>query len=100
MRRKHSITVEVLEKTLDSTLKPMLSSIDELKGAVQFLSDKFTSVTKKVQELEEKLLVSDQGNKHLKTEVSRLSTLIARSEEEMNNLQRYSHRDCVDQSIL
>ena len=68
----------------------MLSSIDELKGTVQFLIDKFDSVTKKVQELEEKLLIHDQENKHLKTEVSRLSTRIARCEEEINNLQQYS----------
>ena len=71
----------------------MLSSIDELKGtAVQFLSDKFDSVTKKVQELEEKLLITGQENKHLKTEVSRLSIRIARSEEEIRRLGRRTLR--------
>lgn len=96
MSAKNLITVEVLEGILDNKLKPMLSTMDELKGTVQFLSDKFDLTIKKVQELEEKLLITDQENKHLKTEVSRLSTLVAHTVEELNNVQQYSRRDCVE----
>lgn len=75
MSAKNLITVEALEGILDDELKPMLSTMDELKGTFQFLSDKFDLIIKKVQKLKEKLLITDQENKHRKTEVSRLSTL-------------------------
>jgi hypothetical protein len=89
----------ILEKKLEEKLKPfdrMMSMMDSLSESVKFLGDKFDSIGKKVDVLEAKYESSVKENKCLKSKVLRLSNITKAQDEEINNMQQYSRRDCVE----
>ena len=74
----------------------MMSMMDNLSESVKFLSDQFDSIGKKVDALETKYESNLKENKCLKSEVLRLSNIIKTHDSEINNIQQYSRRDCVE----
>ena len=94
-----AILEAILEKKLEEKLKPidrMMSMMDKLSESVKFLSDQFDSIGKKVDALETKYESNLKENRCLKSEVLRLSNIIKTYDSEINNIQQYSRRDCVE----
>lgn len=70
--------------------------MDDLAESVKFISEKFDLITKRIDNLETKYTSVEKENKCLKAEVLRLSKCMDQHEEEINNMQQYSRRDCVE----
>ena len=83
------ILKEILENKLNEKLKPICESMTALKDSLEFLSDKYDSVDKRVKELEEKYLRIILENKFLTVEVSRLSESLNHVSAEMDNMNQY-----------
>ncbi|XP_028409265.1 uncharacterized protein LOC114531859 [Dendronephthya gigantea] len=86
----------VLDRKLEDKLKPILRVIDDLAISVQYMSDNFDSISKRIDDLDEKYKSVIDENKCLKAEVLRLSQMMSKQEEDINNLQQYTRRDCVE----
>jgi peptidoglycan hydrolase CwlO-like protein len=56
-------------KNSGEKLKPIVQTVNELKDSLQFLSDKYDSVNKRVDELESKYNSVQQENKFLRAEI-------------------------------
>ena len=89
-----------IPKLLDEKWHPLLLTINGLKDSVKFLSEKFDNVYKKVEELDKKVSDVQSENKCLKAEVLRLSGMVERQNNELNEIEQYSRRDCVEISGL
>ena len=76
MSTKCAITKDVLASILDDKLKPIMSTMDGPKESVHFISDKFDTITKNIDELEKRFSATELENKHLKAEVLRLSSIV------------------------
>jgi hypothetical protein len=94
------ILEEILENKLNEKLKPICESMIALKDSLEFLSDKYDSVDKRVEELEEKYLRIIRENKFLTVEVSRLSESLNHVSAEMDNMNQYGRRECCKISGL
>ena len=55
MSKTKPITTEAISAILDEKLSPILLTVNGLKDSVQFLSEKFDDVFKKVEELDNKV---------------------------------------------
>ena len=72
-----ALLIMILDKKLQENLRPFHRAMDDLKQSVNFMSDKFDSLTNKyVSEVEEKCEDALKENKFLKAEVLRLSKLL------------------------
>ncbi|CAB4032720.1 Hypothetical predicted protein, partial [Paramuricea clavata] len=100
MSKTKPITIEAISAILDEKLSPILLTVNGLKDSVQFLSEKFDDVFKKVEELDNKVSHVHSENKHLKVELLRLSTIVDQQSKELNEIEQYSRRDCVEISGL
>ena len=60
------------------------------------MSEKFDTIVKRIGTLEATCSGIENENKCLKAEVSRLSQMVNQQQEEINNIQQYSRRDCVE----
>ena len=74
--------------------------MDGLKDSVNFLSDKFDAIMKPIEVFETRCNEAMIENKCLKDEVLRLSTIVNQHSEEINNVEQYSRRECVEISGL
>jgi uncharacterized protein YoxC len=100
MSKTKLITTEAISAILDEKLSPILLTVNGLKDSVQFLSKKFDDVFKKVEELDNKVSHVTLENKHLKAELLRLSTIVDQQSNELDEIEQYSRRDCVEISGL
>lgn len=96
MSTKGAITKDVLASILDDKLKPIMSTMEGLKESVHFISDKFDTITKNFDELEKRFSATELENKHLKAEVLRLSSIVEHHSVQINDIEQYSRRDCVE----
>ena len=89
MSRTTPVTIEelvtVLDKKLDEKFKPICLQMDSLKDSVNFLSDKFDSILKRIDVIEAKCDHALTENKCLKVEVLRLSAIVNQQSEDINN---------------
>ena len=83
-----------LDQKLDEKLQPMSKVMDSLTESISFMSDKFDSLIKRIDSLEMKYKDVESENKCLKA--SRLNQRVSEHEDEMNNVQQYMRRDCVE----
>jgi hypothetical protein len=60
------------------------------------LSDKFVNVYKKIESLDIELKDVKSENKRLKSEVLRLSGVVDQQKSELNDIEQYLRRDCVE----
>ena len=86
----------ILDEKLEEKLTPLRASVEELKSSASFLSDQFDVITKRVGQLEQNLLTVQQENNFLKSEVGRLSKSAIDLASEMNDIEQYSRRECVE----
>ncbi len=86
MSKNKSVTEEALVAILDEKLNLIIQTVNDLNGSVKFLSDKFDNVYKKTESLDKELKDVKSENKHLKSEVLRLSGV---ADQQKNEL-RYS----------
>ena len=70
--------------------------MDGLKDLVNFMSDKFDTITQKIDELDNKISAVVLKNKHLKIEVLRFSSIVEHQSIQINDIEQCSRRDCVD----
>ena len=70
--------------------------MDDLKESVNFVSEKFDSLTSRVTDVQEKCKEALTGNKFLKAELLRLSNVIKQDSETLNNIEQYSRCDCIE----
>ena len=80
---------EILEEKLNKKLNPILKS-------VEFMSASFDEITKKMVKLEQDKNEISMENKQLKSECLRLSNDLELLKQEMNNMEQYSRRDCLE----
>jgi hypothetical protein len=92
--------VTVLDKKLDEKFKSICLQMDSLKDSVNFLSDKFDSILKRIDVIEAKCDNALRENKCLKDEVLRLSAIVNQQSEDINDMEQYSRKDCVEISGL
>jgi peptidoglycan hydrolase CwlO-like protein len=95
-----ALLIMILDKKLQENLRPFHRAMDDLKQSVNFISDKFDSLTNKVSEVEEKCEDTLKENKFLKAEVLRLSYSIKQNSEALCNIEQYSRRECIEISGL
>lgn len=88
--------VKILDKKLEEKLKPFYRAVDELKLSVDFVSEKFDSLTKRVLDIEGKYKEVLLENTSLKDEVLRLTNITNQHAKEMNEMEQYTRRDCVE----
>ena len=90
MSRTTPVTKEallrILDEKLDEKLKPIRLLVDGLKDSVNFLSDKFDVIMKRIQVVETRCNEVMIEDKCLKDEVLRLSTIVNQHSEEINNI--------------
>ncbi|XP_028410709.1 uncharacterized protein LOC114533395 [Dendronephthya gigantea] len=96
MGSKGAITKDVLASILDDKLKPIISTMDGLKESVHFMSEKFDTITMKINDLDKKYSAVELENKHLKVEVLRLANIVEHQSVEINDIEQYSRRDCLE----
>ena len=81
--------VTILDEKLDEKLKPICLLVDGLKDSVNFLSDKFDAIMKRIEVFETRCNEAMIENKCLKDEVLRFSTTVNQHSEEINNIEQY-----------
>ena len=86
MSHNTPVTKAILEAILEKKLEEKLKPIDRMMSMMDNLSDA----------LEAKYESNLKENKCLKSEVLRLSNIIKTHDSEINNIQQYSRRDCVE----
>ena len=100
MSLTNKLTVEsfskILDEKLEEKLKPISRRMDDLVESISFMSDKFESIVKRVSDVEVKCGMVEEENKCLRTEVMRLSKIVHQHVGEINELQQYFRRDCVE----
>ena len=88
--------VTILDEKLDEKLKPICLLVDGLKDSANFLSDKFDAIMKRIEIFETRCNEAMIENKCLKDEVLRFSTTVNQHSEEINNIEQYPRRECVE----
>ena len=96
MSSKSFVTKVELSSILDEKLKPLMLLMDGLKESVNFMCDKFDTITQKIDELDKKISAVELENKHLKSEVLRLSSIVEHQSIQINDIEQYSRRDCIE----
>jgi chromosome segregation ATPase len=87
--------INPIVKTLDE-VKSKISKLESIEKSILFLSDKYDELIEKVKRLESKNDHLQQENSNLKSEVHRSTDSIAQLKQEVNNMEQYSRRDCVE----
>jgi uncharacterized coiled-coil DUF342 family protein len=80
--------------------QPIVQTVNELKDSLQFLSDKYDSVNKRVDELESKYNSVQQENKFLKAEILKLSKVSDDLDKNVDAMNQYGRCDCCEISVL
>ena len=96
MAHDNQFNIEALEAVLHESLAPIRDSLQQLTDTVNFLSEKFDSIEKRISMLESKTQDTVKENKFLKAEVLRLSNVLNDLNGEINELEQYSRRDCCE----
>ena len=92
--------VAILERALEEKFGQIRETMSELQLSVNFLSDRFDNVLQRLSDLETNCDSVKNENRHLKTEVLRLSGILERHSTELNEIEQYSRRECVEISGL
>ena len=86
--------------SLATPLHPLLLTMNGLQDSVEFLSEKYDNVYKKVEELDKKVSDVHSENKCLKAELLRMSAIVERQNNELNEIEQYSRRNCFEISAF
>ena len=92
--------VAILECALEEKFGQIRETMSELQLSVNFLSDRFDNVLQRLSNLETNCDSVKNENRHLKAEVLRLSGILERHSTELNEIEQYSRRECVEISGL
>ena len=92
--------VAILERALEEKLGQTRETMSELQLSVNFLSDRFDNVLQRLSDLETNCDSVKNENRHMKAEVPRLSGILERHSTELNEIEQYSRRECVEISGL
>ena len=98
-----------IEKTLDKKLGKIVKKLDNMQWhitkiqniekSVSFLSDKFDETAGRIARLEKENETLRKKNRCLRTEVHRTAStanLMVHLKDDVNDLQQYSRRDCLE----
>ena len=80
---------EILEQKLDKKLDPILKS-------VQFMSERFDEMTRKLDKLEQEKTEILRESHRLKSECLHLSNELNQVKTNLNDLEQYTRRDCLE----
>ena len=92
--------VAILERALEEKFGQIRETMSELRQSMNFLSDRFDNVLQRLNHLETNRDSVKNENRHLKAEVLRLSGILERHSTELNEIEQYSRRECVEISGL
>ena len=87
--------LEPIVKTLD-TLKSKINKLDFIEQSITFLSQQYDDLTKKIKNLESENKLLKQENTIIKTEMHRSTNSLAQLKQEINNMEQYSQRECLE----
>lgn len=94
---------ESLEQLLDRKLKPFLSSIEGIRETVKdlvkstsFLSEKFEEMKNQIENLQGENKTIMEENLNLKVLVADLRYAVDTMEQNLDNMEQYSRRDCLE----
>ena len=91
-----NLTVEDLNRALEEKLVPLTKKIEETNTAITFINHKYEEILCKLSayESERKELMNE--NKCLKSQLLATTNKLNVMAEEINNLEQYSRRECVE----
>lgn len=95
-----------IESLLDRKLEPIvksledmmtkISKLDSIEQSLIFLSNRYDELVEKVEKLESENENLAQENGNLKIEMHRTTNCISQLKEELNELEQYGRRDCLE----
>ena len=96
MSEDNPLTKEDLISVIEEIFDPIRKQISKMEEAVNFMNERFDEVLKNVNKLEATVDEVKKENQWLKCEVLRLSEALHQHTEELNDIEQYARRDCVE----
>ena len=87
------LTREILEEILEDKLNKKL---DPILKSVEFMSERFDDMVKRLTTLEKEKKEIAMENQRLQSECLNMANNLKLLKQEMNNLEQYSRRDCLE----
>ena len=91
-----SITVDDLNRVLEEKLAPLTKKIDETNAAITFINQKYEEILKKLADYESERKELINENKCLKSELLNVTKKLNDMAEKVNDLEQYSRRECLE----